>query len=85
MYPIWGFFNGCWWAFLISVFAGYTFIPNIIFGIYGTRWAWERCKWSSPQDFIETQKNWNLWGIVSLCISVVSIIISLSFFVVDLA
>lgn len=70
LYGLWGFFNGCWWAFLISMFFGCLFpIPNIIFGVYGTRWAWENKNWSSPQDFIETQSNWAIWGIIVTCLN----------------
>lgn len=35
LYPLWGFFNGCWWAILINLFLGWTLIPSIIFGIKG--------------------------------------------------
>ena len=71
LYGIWGFFNGCWWAFLVSMFLGWFLfpIPNIIFGIYGTRWAWENRTWVSPQDFLQTQSNWSIWGIISFCMN----------------
>lgn len=71
LYPIWGFFNGCWWGILISLFFGYLFpIPNIIFGIFGTRWAWENRKWNSPQEFIKIQSNWAVWGIIVFCLNI---------------
>ncbi len=71
LYPIWGFFNGCWWAILVAFFLGWIFpIPNIIFGIYGTKWSWENKTWISAQDFIQTQSKWEIWGIVVFCVNV---------------
>jgi transposase len=71
LYPIWGFFNGCWWAFLVSIFFGWTFIPNIIFGISGRRWAWENRTWSSARSFNETQRSWDNASIAILIISII--------------
>lgn len=62
---IWGLFNGCWWIILINLFCFWLGpIPNIIFGIYGTRWAWENKSWSSVQEFEQTQASWAMWGII---------------------
>lgn len=70
LYPLWGFFNGCWWAFLIGFFLGWLFpIPNIIFGVYGTRWAWENRRWRSAADFMETQHGWSIAGIIIFVIN----------------
>ena len=69
LYPIWGFFNGCWWAFLVALAFGWTIIPAVIFGVYGTRWAWENRSWVSVEDFEQTQKSWAIWGIVLFCVS----------------
>ena len=69
---IWGIFNGCWWIILINIFCWWLGpIPNIIFGIYGTRWAWENKYWSSAQEFEETQNSWAMWGIIIFCGSIV--------------
>ena len=37
LYPIWGLFNGCWWAAL-CLLAGWISFPiaNVIFGVYGS-------------------------------------------------
>lgn len=71
LYPIWGFFNGCWWGILVSLFLGFLFpIPNIVFGIYGTRWAWEKRKWNSLQEFMKTQSDWAVWGIIVFCMNI---------------
>lgn len=72
LYPLWGFFNGCWWAFLISIVAGWLYpIPNIIFGVYGTKWAWENRKWTNEQEFLQAQNNWKIWGIIVTCLNIV--------------
>lgn len=72
LYGIWGFFNGCWWAFLVAIFLGswIPLIPNIIFGIYGTRWAWENKRWDSAEDFVKTQSNWDTAAIIVICLAV---------------
>ncbi len=69
---IWGIFNGCWWIILINIFCCWLGpIPNIIFGIYGTRWAWENKYWSSVQEFEQTQASWAMWGLIIFCGSIV--------------
>lgn len=65
LYPIWGIFNGCWWAvlpsFVLSI-VGLSFsilvtvILMLIFGIYGSRWAWKYGKYKSFQQFREKQR-----------------------------
>lgn len=76
LYPIWVFFNGCWWGILISIFFGYLFpIPNIIFGIFGTRWAWENRNWNSPLEFMKVQSNWATWGIIIFCLNIFTLLL----------
>lgn len=71
LYPIWGFFNGCWWAFLVSLFFWWAYpVPNIIFGACGTKWAWGNRTWISTQDFLQTQSSWATWGIVVTCLNI---------------
>lgn len=86
---IWGFFNGCWWMFLVNMgFFLLAFIPfvnifsfiaslitNIIFGVYGMRWAWANRTWSSPQDFIQTQATWNKVAIILFIVSIAFLIL----------
>ena len=69
LYPIWGLFNGCWWAALCLLvgWIGYP-IANVIFGVYGSRWAWQYGKWENFQLFCEKQKKWRVAGIVGLCV-----------------
>lgn len=79
LYPFWGFANGMWWAFLISWFFGWTIIPNILFGIMGSKWAWKNKHWRDINHFVTVQDSWKKWGIglflVGIFISIFTIII----------
>lgn len=77
LYSIWGFFNGCWWAFFIALIPFAFPIANIIFGIYGNRWSWENKQWSSYEEFKKAQSNWKTAGLVILGVNLVIIIIFL--------
>lgn len=79
LYGIWGFFNGCWWAFLIAIFFGWSFIPNIVFGIKGRDLAWNNRNWRSAHDFNHTQDSWDSWG---LAIFVINILILLLYIII---
>lgn len=73
LYPIWGCANGMSWTLIIALFFGYLFpIPNILFGIMGSRWAWNNKKWNSIEHFIEVQRQWKIWGIVLFIISLIA-------------
>jgi len=68
LYPYWGFANGMWWAFFIGIFFGWSFIPSIIFGINGSKWAWKYKKWRNLEHFTSVQVSWKNWGIGVLII-----------------
>ena len=81
IYPIWGFFFFCWWAFFVGVFLGWLFpLPNIIFGVFGTRWAWENKSWNSPDEFERTRKSWDVAGIIITCINILCVFIMSAFY-----
>ena len=81
IYPIWGFFNGCWWAFFVGMFTGWLFpLPNIIFGVFGTRWAWENKVWNSAEEFERTKKSWDVAGVVITCINIVCVFFLSAFY-----
>ena len=84
LYPIWGFFNGCWWAFLVAVFLGFSLIPNIVFGLCGTRWAWRNRAWGSPQEFVKVQSEWAKWGVVVFCLNIVVLLLGLVVFLASI-
>lgn len=64
LYPIWGFFNGCWWAFLVAIFCCWAgLLLSILFGVFGTRLSWQNKRWSSADDFERAQHTWAQWGV----------------------
>jgi len=68
LYPLWGFWNGCWWAiFLIFL----PIIFNIIFGIYGNRWSWQKKNWLDAEHFERAQRRWKLAGIIIFTVIIV--------------
>lgn len=82
LYPLWGFFNGCAWAILIAIFLGVFYpIPNIIFGVCGTRWAWNNKRWDSVSDFESTQHSWGVAGIIITVLNLLVVLFYISFFV----
>lgn len=82
LYPLWGLFNGCWWSILVSFFFGFLYpIPNVIFGIYGNRWAWHNRTWRDMADFTSTQSKWTVWGIVFACLGLLSFLLLIFLYV----
>lgn len=63
LYPFWGFANGMWWAFLIGLLFGWTIIPNFLFGVMGSKWAWQNKQWRDLNHFVTVQNSWKKWGI----------------------
>lgn len=81
LYPIWGFFNGCWWAIFVGIFLGWLApIPNIIFGIYGGRWAWQNKQWTSLESFASSQKGWNTAGLIIFCLNLAILLLFVIFY-----
>ena len=64
LYPLWGFANGMWWLFLIAMFFWWLSpVTNIIFGIMGSKWAWQNKRWQDLNHFVSVQDSWKKWGI----------------------
>lgn len=82
LYPLWGFWNGCWWAILIFLFLGWLggVIINIVFGICGSQWAWKNKTWSSAREFNSMQKAWKPWGIAVFILNILSTLILFVFY-----
>lgn len=82
LYSLWGFWNGCWWAFLIAIFLGWLWpFPNILFGVNGSDWAWHNRRWNSIEEFNSMQNAWKPWGIAFFVINVISIYFVWSFWI----
>jgi hypothetical protein len=71
---IWGVFNGVLIS-LLALIPGFHLIWAIVLGIKGREWAWRNKKWDSVENFKDTQRPWDIAGIVLFAISVVSLII----------
>ena len=70
LYPLWGFWNGCWWGILVAFFFGWTVIPNFIFGACGSSWAWSNKRWRDVEEFNDMQAAWRPWGIALFVINI---------------
>ena len=69
LYPIWGIYNGCFWAVYVALFAWFLFpLPNLFFGYFGNRLAKTNRYWCSEQDFQYEQYRWKKCGIISMCL-----------------
>ena len=77
LYPLWGFWNGCWWAILIGIFVGWTFIPSILFGALGSKWEWANKNWRDVNEFNQMQAAWRPWGIALFVINIIVWLFSL--------
>jgi hypothetical protein len=72
---IWSVAHGVWWGLsaLIPI-PGVSLIVGILLGIKGSRSAWENKKYSSIQEFNESQKNWTIAGLVVIAVNIIAII-----------
>ena len=71
---IWGVFNGVLIS-LLALIPFFAFVWAIVLGIKGREWAWRNKKWNSVEDFKNTQRPWDIAGIVLFAIWVVGIIL----------
>ncbi|MGV8135189.1 MAG: FHA domain-containing protein [Mangrovibacterium sp.] len=66
LYPLWGFANGMWWLLFIRFLLFWMEpVPCIIFGVYGSQWAWKSKQWRDLDHFVAVQQSWKAWGIVA--------------------
>jgi len=73
---IWGIFNKVWIAFLMFIPVPiFGLVWAIILGVKGNEWAWRNKKWDSIEQFKDTQRSWNIAGIVIFAISIAAIVI----------
>jgi len=73
---IWGVFNGVLISLLVLIpFPLFSLAWAIVLGIRGNEWAWRNKKWDSVEHFKNTQRPWNIAGIVIFAISMVALII----------
>jgi hypothetical protein len=69
---IWGASNRVWISFLVFIpFVNFFFW--IYLGLNGNRLAWQKNKWTSPDDFLKTQARWKPWGVAFFIIHILYI------------
>ena len=61
---IWGVFNNTFIALLCLIPVVNLVMPFVL-GFKGNEWAWRNKKWSSIEDFHQTQRN---WAIAAICV-----------------
>ena len=87
--PLWGIHHRVWVSlvYIILMYLKATFQnPEyrslisfvfifwcIIMGFYGNKWAWQKTKWESVEQFKKSQAKWKPWGIAVLVIPLIII------------
>lgn len=70
-------------ALVISVFTSGigAFVASLVFGFKGNRWAWEKSKTRTFEEYAQKQEPWDKWGKIvflgSLVLCIVAIIIAI--------
>jgi len=72
---IWGVFNGVLIS-LLALIPFFAFVWAIVLGIKGNEWSWRNKKWDSVEHFKDTQRPWNIAGIVLFAIWVIVLIVT---------
>jgi uncharacterized membrane protein YvbJ len=82
---IWGVFNGVLISLLVLIpFPFFSLAWAIVLGVKGNEWAWRNKKWNSVEHFKNTQRPWNIAGIVIFAIGAIALIIIIPLFLVPL-
>lgn len=76
---LWGVSHNAWMSLLVFVPFVALFMW-IVLGVKGSEWAWQSAPWQSVEQFKATQEKWKLWGILSLVLQFLPLIIALFFF-----
>ena len=82
LWHLWGFWNGMpilsWCGFLLGFISDAFYYLSLIdvfvsiyLGLKGNKISWEKKNWSSIESFENTQRNWNLAGLIVLCLIVI--------------
>jgi hypothetical protein len=68
---IWGICNSVWIALLCFI-PLFGLVWAFILAVKGNEWAWRNKKWDSIEHFKNTQRSWDIAGIVLFAISIVA-------------
>jgi len=69
---IWGVCNGVLIS-LLCLIPVFGIVWAFVLGAKGNEWAWRNKRWDSIEDFKNTQRPWNIAGIVIFAISMVAL------------
>lgn len=72
---IWGIGHNVMRSFLVFI-PFYGFYEWFLLGTKGNRWAWEKRKWESIEQFRQSQRSWAKWGIIVASILVLIVLAS---------
>lgn len=83
--PVWSIANGIWLGCVQLIF----FIPaiplparlalyisiSLLLGLKGNEWAWRSRRWENQDHFLQTQRQWTIWGVPAACIGIVILVV----------
>ncbi len=75
---IWGVGNRVWIA-LIALIPVVHLVMAVILAIKGDEWAWRKNRCFSPAEFKKIQKNWAIWGAITIPVYILLIIAAIYF------
>jgi hypothetical protein len=82
---IWGVFNGVLISLLVLIpFPFFSLAWAIVLGVKGREWAWRNKRWDSVEHFKNSQRPWDIAGIVIFAIGVVALIVVIPWVIVPL-
>lgn len=62
---LWGIFNNVWISLIAWIPIGpIGLIMAVVLGINGRKWAWQKKKWDSVEQFKEVQRKWSKAGVI---------------------
>jgi 4-hydroxybenzoate polyprenyltransferase len=67
--PFWALTHGLDWWFFFSMMPGVHIIARFYMGWYGSRLAFEKCRYRSLKRFMKVQRTWSNWGILVFSIA----------------
>jgi hypothetical protein len=73
---IWGICNGVLIS-LLCLIPVFGIAWAFVLGFKGNEWSWRNKKWDSIEDYKNTQRGWNIAGIVIFAISMVALVVTI--------
>jgi len=80
---IWGVCNGVLIS-LLCLIPVFVIVWAFVLAVKGKEWAWRNKKWDSIEHFKNTQRPWDIAGIVLFAISMVALVVTIPAVIVPL-